>query len=50
MIPTLVHAMVAAEDEERVGEVILRVDSGVDLANDLIHFLLLGDHVGAARC
>ena len=47
MIAGVVHAMVAAHDEEGGLEMGFGFHGGEDLLDDGVHFLLFGDHVGA---
>ncbi len=46
MVSSIVHSMVSAKDEEGRLQMVLRLDSLVYPLNYIIHFSLLGHHVG----
>ena len=45
MIPSVVHAMIAAQDKERGVEMFLRLNCSVYLFDNAIHLRLLRNHV-----
>ena len=48
MVASVVHAVIAAQDEKSGLQMFFDLDSLVDLLDYAVHFCLLRDHVGTA--